>query len=111
MKKLILISLSAVLLSACASNRDFAGMTFADIQFNQETGNVESILIRDGKESAEKNWSADLNAGTIEYSSSDVRAFEGQRIRNEVFQALVKEVPETADSITDKIMNILKLTR
>ncbi len=108
MKKLLLPAAicATILLPACSA-QNYAGITMAEAHFNQDN-QLQSILVVDGKESAEKGWSVNLKTGKVEYSSSDVRAFEGQKVRNQVFQTLVSEVPDAAESLTDKIMEIVK---
>lgn len=107
MKKLPLLAISgALLLLPACSAQNYAGITMAEAHFN-DNNQLESILVVDGKESAEKNWSVNLRTGKVEYSSSDVKAFEGQKVRNQVFQTLMSEVPEAAGILTDKIMKIV----
>lgn len=90
---------------ACSA-QNYAGITKADFTFNDD-GQLKTATIVDGKESAEKAWAADLSKGKLEYNSSDVKAFEGQKARAEVHKILLSEVPDVADSLTDKIMSVL----
>ena len=115
MKHFVILGLIGIMLSGCAAGvalpssnqQGRAGVSDWEISFNPETGNVEDVRIIDGKEKADVNFKVDLKSGTAEYSAKDVDAFEGQKARAAVEQALYENgipiLPGLVDSIVKAI--------
>lgn len=85
-----------------------AGINKAEIVFNDD-GRPKSALIIGGKE----NENITLNVTTpdgliVEYAATGSKAFDGQKVRGAVEQAISSDIKETVPGIVDSITDTLK---
>lgn len=104
------------LLGACAgslpgvSQQGVAGITDVEVHFKDTCsdpslpGCLSSVRWRDGKESASLKASLDLSTGTFNYDRSDVRAFDGQRVRAAVEKVVAEQVGNVTPGVVDAIV-------
>lgn len=104
--------LTSLALVGCAgslpgkSKQGHAGITDWAVEFNDETGKIESVRIIDGKEKADVSFKVDMEARVAEYEAKDVDAFEGQDKRAQVEKVLAEKYGEAAPGILDAILSI-----
>ncbi len=112
MKAFVATACAALALSACAgavpwNPQGYAGINLVEAEFEvpENAAGPTRLRILGGKEQESVAFKASLPDGTVvEYGAAGVGAFDGQRVRAAVEEAVSKDAREASPGIVDAIM-------
>lgn len=99
----------SLILSACAgavpwNPQGYSGINKGVIEFGPD-GKPKRAEIIGGKEQTRLVLDADMQSGKFHYEAVGVRAFDGQKVRAAVEQAVSADVRAVAPGIVDSVMS------
>lgn len=106
--KFIFATLAALALSACAgavpwNDQSCAGITTVDVKWSEQ-GAIERVQVCQGKEGESFDVDVDMTKKTASWHGKGVRAFDGQRVRAAVEEAVSEDVKSAAPGIVETIV-------
>ena len=106
----------ALALSACGTiggagsglfnEQDQAGLTDWHLEFNDQ-GQLREVRVIDGKEKQNVRLQADIKAGTVDYSATNVKAFGAFETRADVEKWVASRWPEVVPEVRSGITDII----
>lgn len=117
MKNILLIAVLSLGLAGCAgalpwNDQENAGLTDVTFYWGYDSDNQtvypREVRITDGKEAGTIDFKFNMPDGTIlNFTGTDVRAFEGQRLRAELEAAVAAEFGDVSKAFMDGLMTVV----
>lgn len=87
--------------------QSYAGITAVDARWTPD-GKLDRVQVFQGKAGESFDVAADLNTGKVTWRGKGVLAFDGQKVRSAVEQAVSADVRKAAPGIVESIMTAIK---